>query len=96
MTKPILQLGGKEALPEEVFREDREDKKGVKRTRDCDIIPINPTYFPFGLQHLVLTQTHRLLEECCYNEMGNVTSFLNGGGLVSLASLAKIALLPEN
>jgi hypothetical protein len=39
----------------------------LKRTRDCDIIPTDPTYLPFKLQHLILTQTQRLLEECCYD-----------------------------
>ncbi|KAH8663700.1 hypothetical protein BGZ60DRAFT_432828 [Tricladium varicosporioides] len=59
---------GKAAVPKEVFHEDREkNKQGLKRTRDCDIISTNPTYLPFRLQHLVLTQTQRLLEECCYN-----------------------------
>ncbi|CZR63633.1 uncharacterized protein PAC_13530 [Phialocephala subalpina] len=72
MTKPtgaILQVGeGKEAVPKEVFYEDREKrKKALKRTRDCDIIPTSPTHLPFRLQHLILTQTQRLLEECCYN-----------------------------
>ncbi|KAH6675970.1 hypothetical protein B0J14DRAFT_561664 [Halenospora varia] len=57
---------GQEAVPKEVFREYRE--KGLKRTRDCDIIPTNPTYLPFRLQHLILTQTQRLLEECCYKK----------------------------
>jgi hypothetical protein len=46
---------------------DREESKDVpRRTRDCDIIPTNPTHLLFRLQHLILTQTQRLLEECCY------------------------------
>jgi hypothetical protein len=48
-------------------RELEKGKKVLKRTRDCDIIPTNPTYLPSRLQHLILTQTQRLLEECCYN-----------------------------
>ncbi|KAF4631565.1 hypothetical protein G7Y89_g6566 [Cudoniella acicularis] len=68
-TRAILQVGeGKEAVPKEAFREDREKSNEVPRhTRDCNIIPTNPTYLPFRLQHLILTQTQRLLEECCYN-----------------------------
>ncbi|OBT59816.1 hypothetical protein VE03_10700 [Pseudogymnoascus sp. 23342-1-I1] len=31
-----------------------------------DIILTNPTYLPSRLQHLILAQTQRLLEECCY------------------------------
>ena len=29
--------------------------------------PTDPTYLPFKLQHSILTQTQRLLEECCYD-----------------------------
>ncbi|OBT74273.1 hypothetical protein VF21_07416 [Pseudogymnoascus sp. 05NY08] len=67
-TGSILQVGdGKEGVPKQVFRKGREkSKKGLKRTRDCDIIPRNPTYLPSRLQHLILAQTQRLLEECCY------------------------------
>ena len=71
-------------------------QKGREANRRFDVKQINPTYSPFRLQHLVLTQTQRLLEEYRYNEMANVTSTLNGGGLDSLASITKIALLPEN
>jgi hypothetical protein len=42
-------------------------KKGLKRKRDCDVIPANPTYLPSRIQHLILTQAQRLLEECCYH-----------------------------
>ncbi|KAF8853500.1 hypothetical protein BDZ45DRAFT_76595 [Acephala macrosclerotiorum] len=64
----VLQVGGKEAGPKEAICGDREKGKNVlERERDCDIIPTNPTYLPSRLQHLVLTQTQRLLEECCYN-----------------------------
>ncbi|KAH8674394.1 hypothetical protein BGZ60DRAFT_403819, partial [Tricladium varicosporioides] len=70
-TKPtgaIIQAGeGKKAVPKEVFREDTEKGKNVlKRTRDYDIEPTNPTYLPFRLQNSILTQTQGLLEECCY------------------------------
>ncbi|KFY23471.1 hypothetical protein V491_02522 [Pseudogymnoascus sp. VKM F-3775] len=58
---------GKEAVPKQVFRKGREKgKKGLKRSRDCDIISTNPTYLPSTLQHLILAQTQQLLEECCY------------------------------
>jgi len=71
-TKPIaaiLQVGeGKKAMLEEDFCEDKgKSKRNLERTHDCDIIPKNPTYLPSRLQHLILTQTQRLLEECCYN-----------------------------
>ena len=33
-------------------------------------IPTDPTYLPFKLQHSILTQTQRLLEECCYDFAG--------------------------
>ncbi|KFZ19882.1 hypothetical protein V502_03443 [Pseudogymnoascus sp. VKM F-4520 (FW-2644)] len=63
-----LQVGdGKEAVSKQVFRIGREKgKKSLKRTRDCDIIPTNPTYLPSKLQHSILAETQRLLEECCY------------------------------
>jgi len=51
------------------FADKEKGKKVLKRTRDCDEIPTkptNPTYLPYRLQHLILTQTQRLLEECCY------------------------------
>jgi hypothetical protein len=48
------------------FADKEKGKKVLKRTRDCDTILTNPTYLPYRLQHLILTQTQRLLEECCY------------------------------
>ncbi|KAL5344763.1 hypothetical protein ACLOAV_010160 [Pseudogymnoascus australis] len=68
-TGSIIQVGdGKESVPRQVFRKGRERvKKGLKHTRDCDIIPTNPTYLPSRLQHLILAQTQQLLEECCYS-----------------------------
>jgi hypothetical protein len=48
------------------FADKEKGKKGLKRKRDCDTIPTNPTYLPYRLQHLIFTQTQRLLEECCY------------------------------
>ncbi|KFX99920.1 hypothetical protein V490_01571 [Pseudogymnoascus sp. VKM F-3557] len=68
-TGSILQMkDGRDAAPKQVFRKGREKvKKGLKHTRDCDIIPTNPTYLPSRLQHLILAQTQRLLEECCYS-----------------------------
>merc|ERR1712098_244956 len=96
--KTILQLGGRRMCPRKssakVYTQRRQ--KGREANRRFDVKQINPTYSPFRLQHLVLTQTQRLLEEYRYNEMANVTSTLNGGGLDSLASITKIALLPEN
>jgi hypothetical protein len=48
------------------FADKEKGKKVLKRRRDCDTIPTNPTYLPYRLQHLIFTQTQRLLEECCY------------------------------
>jgi hypothetical protein len=40
----------------------------VQRTADGIRIPsLYPLYIPYKIQHLVLTRTQRLLEECCYN-----------------------------
>jgi hypothetical protein len=50
-----------------IFADREKGQKVLKRKRDCDIIPTNPTYLPSRLQHLILTQTQLLLEECCYN-----------------------------
>ena len=48
-------------------------RNDLKRTRQCDIIPTDPTdptHLPSRLQHLLLTETQRLLEECCYGFAG--------------------------
>jgi hypothetical protein len=49
-----------------IFADREKGQKVLKRKRDSDITPTNPTYLPSRLQHLILTQTQRLLEECCY------------------------------
>ncbi|TVY43769.1 hypothetical protein LSUB1_G001259 [Lachnellula subtilissima] len=49
-----------------IFADREKGRKVLKRKRDSDITPTNPTYLPSRLQHLILTQTQRLLEECCY------------------------------
>ncbi|PMD31128.1 hypothetical protein L207DRAFT_592059 [Hyaloscypha variabilis F] len=66
---PLLHMGeGKDAEPKEVIRGDRARGRDVlKRTRGREIIPTDPTHLPSRLQHLILTETQRLLEECCYN-----------------------------
>jgi hypothetical protein len=49
-----------------IFADRGKSQNVLKRKRDSDITPTNPTYLPSRLQHLILTQTQRLLEECCY------------------------------
>jgi hypothetical protein len=39
----------------------------LKRIPGYSSIPTDPTYLPFKLQHSILSQTQRLLEECCYD-----------------------------
>jgi hypothetical protein len=49
------------------FAEREQGKIVLERIPGYSSIPTDPTYLPFKLQHTILTQTQRLLEECCYN-----------------------------
>jgi hypothetical protein len=64
---PLIILLGVSTLTTVCLCRQREGQKGPEATRDCHIIPTNPTYLLSRLQHLILTQTQRLIEECRYN-----------------------------
>jgi hypothetical protein len=49
------------------FADRRKGKIVLKRIPGYSSLSTDPTYLPFKLQHSILSQTQRLLEECCYD-----------------------------